>query len=382
MAGVVLVIAILGTGTVFSLESTTTSSTTTTSTTTLPQQLPETGWTVISKSTLGVMVDTQVIKLPRSSFVFRGVATPIAPSGFTIVRFRATTTAFHWHVGSIDPPGATNIVTSEAAPSIDWATEGLIGVVGAFNGGFKQVGNAGGIILDGHQLEPMVNGDATIAIDQYGHLSIGQWGSTMPLHHTKVLVYRQNLKLLVDQGGIAASARVDNWPVWGSPLNNFPLQPRTGIGIDVNGNVLYVATMSKVLPRQLAHALVKAGAVTGMQLDMNPFWPILGLAPTPLHASSQNFTVTLPGSEHSPQVFETGWERDFFVAMAEPASSTCTIASTGWSPSVTPTTNTSSSAVTTSTVQASTYSLPPVAHNVKLLGSNCFPTKKSGKHKK
>jgi hypothetical protein len=381
IGGALVVAAILGTGAVFTLDTSTTTTTTTT-TTTLPPQLPQAGWTVVSTSKRGVMVDTKVIDIPRSSFTFHGVATSIAPSGFTVARFRATTTAFHWHVGSIDPPGATDIVTSEAAPSIDWATEGLVGVVGAFNGGFKSIGGAGGIILDGHQLEPMLNGEATIAIDQYGHLSIGQWGTTMPLHHTKVLVYRQNLGILVNHGLIAATALDDDWPVWGSPLNHFPLQPRTGIGIDANGNVIYVATMSNVLPRQLAQALVKAGAVIGMQLDMNPFWPIMGLASSPLHAPSQSFDVTLPGSEHSPQVFETGWERDFFVAMAEPASATCTIASTGWTTPTTTPTNPSSSVVTTSTVGASTFSSPPVPHNVKLLGTDCLPKKKAVKQKK
>jgi hypothetical protein len=74
--------------------------------------------------------------------------------------------------------------------------------------------------------------------------------------------------------------------------------------------------------------LIASGAVTGMQLDINPDWPILGASFSPLHGEG-SFPVQLPYSEHNPSVYETGWTRDFFVALAEPGNWSCSWSSRG-----------------------------------------------------
>jgi hypothetical protein len=214
-------------------------------------------------------------------------------------------------------------------PHINWKSEGLAGVVAVFNGGFKKAAKAGGALDDGVTLEPLVRGDMTIAINALGHWEMGAWESKgFPTKDFKAISYRQNLLPLVLKG-VVAPTTTTNPMAWGDPLRHVLAQPRTGLGIDANGNLIYVASMTGVLPSQVGAALVDAGAVTGMELDMNPFWPIMGASATPLHTQSGTFNLQLKGSQHSAGVFETGWERDFFTVMAEPSTWQCNWQSPG-----------------------------------------------------
>jgi hypothetical protein len=83
--------------------------------------------------------------------------------------------------------------------------------------------------------------------------------------------------------------------------------------------------MDPVSVHQLARALISAGAIEAVELDINPFWPILGMSRHRLHHITQRFGFSLPGSKHRPEVLSTGWSRDFFVVMAEPSSPHCRI---------------------------------------------------------
>jgi hypothetical protein len=290
--------------------------------TTTPAELAQPGWAVASRSARGVMVDH------RNEIV--------GGSAFLELRLRARTTLLRWHVGSLDPPMSTGEVPVDAGPAIFWPSEGLAGVVAVFNGGFKKAAHGGGAAVDGVTLEPLVRGDVTIALNAEGHWSMGVWGSaTFPAVGFHAIAYRQNLAPLVENSRLNPAANSLDFAQWGSPLNNNPLTPRTGLGVDANGNLIFVATMSHVDVAQVGVALLRAGAVTGMELDMNPFWPILGAASTPLHAPGGVFNVQLPQSEHSPSIFETGWTRDFFVALAEPNSWGCNWSSPGLNSSVT-----------------------------------------------
>ena len=247
-----------------------------------------------------------------------------------MLRLRARTTLLRWHIGSVDPPVRAGEVPADAGPAIFWPSEGLAGVVAVFNGGFKKAGGGGGSAVDGVTLEPMVRGYMTVAIDAAGHWSMGVWGNpSFPAPHFDPVALRQNLPPLVLGGHLTAAATSTNWLQWGSPLNNVPLVARTGLGIDARGNLIYVATMTGVSAQQVGEALIMAGAVSGMELDMNPFWPIMGASFAPVHSNGGTFPVQIPYAEHNPSIFETGWQRDFFVAMAEPNSWACTWASRG-----------------------------------------------------
>lgn len=273
------------------------------------------GWTTVSASSRGVMVD------------FRDLI--VGGTVFRAIRLRARTTLLRWHVGSSDP-NAWAEAPADAAPRIDWPTEGPAGIVAAFNGAFKQSANAGGAVVDGVVMIHLVVGLMTIALDGAGHWEIGAWGANnFPTKGFHPISYRQNLGPLVLHGVVTPGAASSNWRQWGSPLNNNPLTARTGLGVDGNGNLIYVATLTPVMPATLASALVRAGVVTGMELDINPYWPIVGASVRPLHTSAGQFAVQLPGSFHNATIYANGWERDFFVALAEPNSWICSWQSAG-----------------------------------------------------
>lgn len=288
---------------------------TTTTTRAVPRERAQAGWTVATSSARGVMVDYRTI-------VIGGVT-------FRAVRLRARTTLLRWHVGSTDPNLAVR-APADAGPSIDWANEGRAGVVAVFNGGFKQLARAGGAVVDGVTLEPLVPSHMTIALDAAGHWALGLWGvKGYPPRGFHPISYRQNLGPLVWHGALTAAATSPDWGLWGAPLGGVPDEPRSGLGVDARGNLIYVATMDHILVAPLGQALIAAGAVTAMQLDINPYWPILGASLVPLHATGGALPVQLPNSEHSPTVYETGWTRDFFVALAEPNSWRCYWSSPG-----------------------------------------------------
>ncbi len=272
-------------------------------------------WNVVSRSDRGVVID-------RANVV-------VGNGQFTVARFHKGATAFHWHAGYLDPPNAKTALGGDTTSHVSWSSEGTVGVVGVFNGGFKVRAGAGGVMADNVTLVPMIRGMGTIAIDAHGTLIIGRWGRDIPRRHFGAVSYRQNLPLLIDRSVIASSALMGNLSAWGSWFGPSPDVPRTALGVDAAGNVLYVGTMSLVSPLQLARALRAAGAVEAVELDINPYWPIMGLAQRPLHHISQRFTYSLAASKHRPEVLSTSWLRDFFVVMAEPNSVHCSIVTNG-----------------------------------------------------
>jgi hypothetical protein len=254
----------------------------------------------------------------------------VGPAIFRAVRLRARTTLLRWHVGSIDPPRGS-LVPRDAGPAIDWSTEGPAGVVAAFNGGFKVAAKAGGGFVDGVNTAPLIAGDATIVLNASGQWQLGVWGPGFPTPGFRSVAARQNLTPLVQDGSLTPQATDANQKVWGDPLGGLLPEARTGLGVDGNGNLIYVATMHRVLGVDVGRALLAAGAVFGMELDMNPFWPIVGVNDTPLHRPAP-YKWELPGSENQAVSFNTGWQRDFFVALAEPDAWSCNWSSRGLTP--------------------------------------------------
>ena len=308
IAATLVVMAGASTGVVLSQSKQPVVTTTTTTTTTIPLERPQVNWKVATASSRGVMVDYRMIDLSGVSF--------------RAIRLRARTTLLRWHVGTQDPPARYGVVPVDASSSIDWASEGLAGVVAVFNGGFKVAAHAGGSMVDGVTLSAMIPGDMTLAINAAGHWKMGEWAPGFPGPSFHAIAYRQNLGPMIADGKLTAAALSPDELIWGDPLKGNPHQPRSALGIDEHGNLVYVATMSGVSPTLLAQALLAAGAVEGMQLDMNPFWPIVGASFSVLH-SPGNYPVQIPYSEHNPTIYNTGWERDFFVALAEPDSWQC-----------------------------------------------------------
>ena len=141
-------------------------------------------------------------------------------------------------------------------------------LLATFNSGFKLSDSLGGYTIYGHTYAPMKKGLATIVGYQDGRVNIVNWthGPTAP---RSVSYARQNLPLIVDHG--QPNPALGNSAVWGATIGAAVLVWRSGIGIDGHGNLLYAAGNDQTVA-SLAAALIRAGAVRAMELDINPYW--------------------------------------------------------------------------------------------------------------
>jgi hypothetical protein len=263
---------------------------TTTSTTEQP------GWSPVATVNGSVAVDRQSVTEPDGHLM-------------TVVRFRLGQTRFGLHVGSGDPPKGSALVGPDSGAAIG-PDEGPA-LLAAFNGGFEAATGAGGFELNGQTLVPLVVGDASLVIDENGAARVGVWGQGLPVSGEQVVSVRQNLPPLVSGG--APSPEVTNIGAWGATLGGGSVVARSALGQDSAGNLVYVGSMA-ALPADLAGALVGAGVVTGMELDINPEWIQLDDAAAP----GAPLTAGIPGQNRPPNQYQVGWTRDFVTVTAPP----------------------------------------------------------------
>jgi hypothetical protein len=141
-------------------------------------------------------------------------------------------------------------------------------LLATFNSGFKLSDSLGGYTIYGHTYAPMKIGLATFVGYKDGRVNIVNWthGPTAP---RSVSYARQNLPLIVDHG--RPNPELGNSAVWGATIGAAVLVWRSGIGIDAHGNLIYAAGDDQTVA-SLAAALIRAGAVRAMELDINPYW--------------------------------------------------------------------------------------------------------------
>lgn len=124
---------------------------------------------------------------------------------------------------------------------------------------------------------------------------------------------RQNLQLLADNGRPTPAAA--DWGLWGATLGGGEYVARSALSQDAAGDLIYAASMSTT-PYDLARVLVRAGARTAMELDINPEWVQLDFARKP----GGRLTAAVPGQNHPADQYLLGWTRDFITVLAPPAT--------------------------------------------------------------
>jgi hypothetical protein len=111
---------------------------------------------------------------------------------------------------------------------------------------------------------------ATVVYYRDGRIAIGNWGRSVRMTPAVVGV-RQNLHLIVSHGHVPSSVDYNVETSWGATLGGGYYVWRSGIGITSDGRVIF-AYGPALDVRELAELLQHAGAVTAMQLDINPAW--------------------------------------------------------------------------------------------------------------
>jgi hypothetical protein len=69
-------------------------------------------------------------------------------------------------------------------------------------------------------------------------------------------------------------------------------------------------------PEDLAQVLATSGALTAMELDINPEWVQLATARAP----GGPLTAAIPGQIRPAGQYLTGWTRDFITVLAPPGT--------------------------------------------------------------
>jgi hypothetical protein len=196
-------------------------------------------------------------------------------------------------------------------------------LVAAFNGGFQMKDAQGGYYTEGRLIDPLRRGGASLVIYANGSATVGAWGSDVRMT-PEVVAVRQNLVPLVAHGQPTTRAVSADWEAWGSTCGasscahsvpGIEHQWRSGLGVTSNGALVY-AQGPGLNPAQLAFLLVRAGVVRGMQLDINPDWPIFATydpaspdgPATPANGRLLMATIRGPGTFFDPQ-----WARDFIT---------------------------------------------------------------------
>ncbi|MGO9198232.1 MAG: hypothetical protein ACLQK4_14025 [Acidimicrobiales bacterium] len=214
--------------------------------------------------------------------------------------------------GSIIPGGGPYEYTAPVLPS---AARSL---VAAFNAGFLMSDAEGGYYTQGRLIMPLSTGAASVVIYRNGSVQIGSWGSEVQMTPAVVSV-RQNLRLLVDNGKpVPGLNPYDNY-VWGATLGGADDVWRSGLGETANGALVYVAGPGLNIT-SLADLLVRAGAVRGMELDINTDWvDFAAFNPGSSNgaASAANGRNLLSDMIGQPdRYFASWWARDFFTMSA------------------------------------------------------------------
>jgi hypothetical protein len=223
--------------------------------------------------------------------------------------------------GSKSPGGGPYEFTAPIQP----AQAGTL--VAAFNGGFMMNAAEGGYYTEGRTIVPLVAGAASLVIYANGSVTVGAWGTDVSMAPNVVAV-RQNLVPLVAGGQPTTQATGPDWQVWGdtcgstscsSTVPGIENQWRSGAGLTADGALVYAAGPN-LTPLQLAQLLVDAGVIRGMELDINPNWPVFATydpsTPNGLAAPSNGNSLQPSSVQNAATFFDPAWARDFITMSA------------------------------------------------------------------
>jgi hypothetical protein len=186
-------------------------------------------------------------------------------------------------------------------------------VVAGFNGGFKLTYAHVGFLSGRHVAAPLSAGWASIVTYTDGTSDIGAWRAGVPNAHKAFYSVLQNQRLLVDRGAAAASVNGCILACWGGTVGSVPSVPRSGLGITAGGQLVWAAG-ERLTPGGLARALIAAGAVRAIELDINYDW-VAGYLYVH-HPSGPSAVPVVPGQHGIAGELLAPDSRDFLAVVA------------------------------------------------------------------
>lgn len=187
-------------------------------------------------------------------------------------------------------------------------------LLAAFNGGFRFDQSDGGMYLDGRVAARLLPRAASLVVYRDGSVALGEWGRDVRMT-PEVVAVRQNLRLIVDHGRADPGLARNEHGEWSTWLNQGLYTWRSGVGIDRNGALVYVAGDALTL-EALGSALERGGAVRAMELDIHEEWVTFDVYEPDHGPALVRARKLMPGMAGDPRHFLEPFERDF-VALLE-----------------------------------------------------------------
>jgi hypothetical protein len=257
-----------------------------------------------------------VVRLPRSARTAWTAAAwvdghPAAwmalRSGVAVMRFDQQRLHLTLHAGSVDGGIAGWTYGDQITP------REIHRVIAAFNGGFKLTYSNVGFESGGHVAVPLKTGLGSIVTYTDGTTNIGAWRDGVPDARKRIFSVLQNQQLLIDRGVAAANVSSCILACWGATIQSRTVVARSGIGITAGGRLVWAAG-EQLTPATLASALVGAGAVRAVELDINPDW-VAGYLYAH-HPSGPVAEPVLPGQLGIAGQLLVPYTRDFLAIVA------------------------------------------------------------------
>jgi hypothetical protein len=180
-------------------------------------------------------------------------------------------------------------------------------LVAAFDGGFQYRDGMYGMVVGGKTYVPLEKNVGTLVEYANGSLKIVNYvGQELGQN---VVFIRQNCPILIENGQVFAQNE-ENKKLWGRTFNADIFTWRSGIGLTKEGNLIY-AVGNNLSPSSLATALKMAGAVSAIQLDINPFWVRFNIFEPAGPGGYTTKTLTKDLKDGSKAYLE-GYSKDFF----------------------------------------------------------------------
>ncbi len=227
--------------------------------------------------------------------------------GVTLMRFDQRLVHLDLHAGVIDGGESGWRYGDRVTPSE------VHRLVAGFNGGFKLTYSGVGFVSGRHTAVALSPGLGSLVTYTDGTSAIGAWRSGVPDPARTVYSVLQNQRLLIDRGRAAASVEGCILSCWGSTIGNATVVPRTALGVRADGMLVW-AGGEQLTPARLARALIAAGAVRAIELDINPFW-VAGYVYVH-HPGGPTAVPVIPGQHGiAGQLLEPD-QRDFLAVVA------------------------------------------------------------------
>ena len=208
-----------------------------------------------------------------------------------------------YYPGRYEPPKASNRGPSMVPDDQRYR------LLATFNAGFIYSDGDNGSAVNGQTNEPLTDGNATLVGYKDGQISIDKWHSG-PNPPSNVAWARQSLAPIVWNGVLNPELNTNpDSPQWGYTVGNAIRVWRTGVGINKDGDLIYVVANDQTVV-SLAQILRHAGAIDAMEFDINADWHTLI---TYSHEHGLDPTMVEPQPNESVNRYLYPDDRDFFA---------------------------------------------------------------------